>query len=114
MIVGILKEIKSQEHRVSMTPAGVQGAKPGRPWARRPMFSGWKPSTSLSGRMRSRQRRLSSPLGTGNCSRMPSTASSAFRLSMSASSSCWVVLALKRWGMELTPTSAQARSLLRT
>ena len=40
---------------ISMTPRGVQGARTsGSPVARRPTFTGWKPSTSLSGSMASR------------------------------------------------------------
>ena len=45
-----------------MIPAGVQGRNRGSPSIRRPTFSGWKASTSFSGRMASSTARLSRPL----------------------------------------------------
>ena len=64
-------------------PSGVQGTKPWRPIARRPAFTGWKPSTSLSGRMRVMITRSSICGGSGSWTRMPSTAGSAFSRSTS-------------------------------
>ena len=59
----------------SMQPAGVQGTNSGsRPFcARRPMLSGWKPSTSFSMLTALSTRSSSKPEGRGNCTRMPLT-----------------------------------------
>ena len=53
------------------TPAGVHGTRYGRPDARRPTLTGWKPSTSLRGSMRSRNSSAARWPGSGSCSRMP-------------------------------------------
>ena len=54
------------------TPAGVHGANPSfSPMSSLPTFTGWKPSTSLSGRIR---RTIASGLicfGSGICTRIP-------------------------------------------
>ena len=97
-----------------MIPAGVQGRNRGSPSIRRPTFSGWKASTSFSGRMASSTARLSSPSGRGSCTRIPSTSSRRFMSSTSASSSCWVASAGRWWFRHRTPHWAQSFSLLRT
>ena len=63
-----------------MHPAGVQGTKSGsRPFcARRPMFTGWKPSTSFSMLIVRRICSSSKPGGSGSWTRIPCTLESAF------------------------------------
>ena len=65
--------------RSSRQPLGVQGTNRGsRPRiAKRPMFRGWKPSTSFSMEMASSTRCSSMWRGRGSCTRMPCTAGSA-------------------------------------
>ena len=55
-------------------PSGVHGTSDGSPVARRPAFTGWKPSTSLAGSIVSMTRVASICLGSGSWTRMPSTA----------------------------------------
>src|SRR4051812_6107744 len=57
---------------------------------------------------------LSSPFGNGNCSRMPSTASSRLSAWISASSSARDVVAGRSCANEAMPHSSQALRLLRT
>ena len=57
-----------------MQPSGVQGAKPGIPVASRPILTGEKPSTSLSGcERRHHGRGHPHAGGSGSCTRMPCT-----------------------------------------
>ena len=60
----------------SITPAGVQGTRPGVPWASRPALTGVRPSTSLAGSIAATTRSGSICSGSGSCTRMPSTSSS--------------------------------------
>ena len=94
-----------------MIPAGVQGTEPGSPRSRRPRLIGAKPSTSLSGWMRLAIRTSESWSGTGSCTSIPSTASSAFRSSISASSSAWVVSSGSTTRRETMPASSAAFAL---
>ena len=64
--------------------------------------------------MRSKQRRSSICDGTGCCSRMPCTSGSAFRRSISASSTSVVVAAGKTIGREAMPIRRQALPFMRT
>ena len=68
-----------------ITPAGVQGTKRARFCSSRPTFTGWKPSTSFSGRTASSTRCASTCAGSGSCTRMPWISGRRFRLSTAAS-----------------------------
>src|SRR5882672_2788310 len=57
---------------------------------------------------------LSRPLGRGNCSRMPSTRSSAFSDLISASNSARLVVTARSCAKDAIPHSSQALRLLRT
>eukprot|EP00754_Rhynchopus_humris_P037987 Rhum_TRINITY_DN20689_c0_g1::Rhum_TRINITY_DN20689_c0_g1_i1::g.171860::m.171860 len=100
-----------------MTPHGVQGRIVGARDTRAPRFCGWKPSTSLSGLMRSitaRTLSFSSPSGSGSCTRMPSTSMLLFSSSMVASSFARFVSAGRLICSLLMPTSAHALAFWRT
>jgi len=98
----------------SITPAGVHGVRPGVPWASRPALTGVRPSTSFSGSMIATIRSESRWSGSGIWTRIPSTSSSAFNSSTSASSSSWRIAASGCWWIELIPTSSQARTFIPT
>ncbi len=68
----------------SWIPAGVQGRKSGLPITIFPTFTGWKASTSLSGRMARRIFPESTCFGRGSCTRIPWIALSALYLSTMA------------------------------
>ena len=95
-------------------PSGVQGTMPPAPVATRPTLIGWKPSTSLAGSTASSTAVLSMCFGSGSCTRMPSTSLSAFSRAISASSSAWLVLSLRRCSNERMPASTVLRALLPT
>ena len=98
----------------SITPSGVHGRRPGRPSASRPAFSGVSPSTSLRGSMIAVSAVPSSCPGSGSCSRMPLTLSSALSPSSSLATSSADASAGRRLSKGTMPTSAQARCLART
>ena len=79
----------------STQPFGVQGTNSGsRPFMlRRPMLSGWNPSTSLSRPIAPRISASSRCFGSGSCTRMPSTRGSALNPRTTASTSACVASA---------------------
>ena len=98
----------------SRIPAGVAGTGPGSSSHRRPTLTGWKPSTSLAGSTSSSRRRSGRPAGSGSCTRMPSTAGSAFRARRAAATSSAATEAGSSTVRPSIPTSRQARVLLAT
>ena len=92
-----------------MHPAGVAGRKTGvRPFcARRPMFNGWKPSTSLLISIAWRTRSSSRPLGSGSCTRMPCTFGSALSSATFFSNSSWEISSGSSTWKDSMPTFAQ-------
>ena len=97
-----------------MTPAGVHGRSPGRPWASSPALAVVSPSTSFSAGMRAISASESRCFGVGSCSRMPETAGSAASSSMSAAAVAWST-SPGRWRCRsCMPASTQRRRLLRT
>ena len=98
----------------SITPCGVHGTRPGRPWASRPALAGGQPVDVLGrvDRARSPRPGRSGP-GSGSWTRIPSTSSSAFSSPTSASSSSWEVEASSPWWTERIPTSSVCFRLLR-
>ena len=97
--------------RSSTTPAGVHGTNAGRPSTMRPTFVGWKPSTSLAGSTASITSRSMEASGSGSCTRMPSTASSAFKARTAARTSALPADAGRWISREWMPAAAQAFSL---
>src|SRR5829696_7805486 len=98
--------------RSSCTPAAVQGTNPSVcPISSLPTLTGWKPSTSFSGRMWLMTVSGSICFGNGICTRMPCTVSSAFNCSTSASSSACDVVAGSRIVAPAIPASRDAFSL---
>ena len=97
-----------------MIPEGVQGTREGRPWARRPTFSGWKPSTSLRGSMASSTRVASTAAGNGSCTRIPCTAGSRFKPTTASRIAAVVALVGIRRRLERIPAFSAARDLFRT
>ena len=95
-------------------PSGVQGTRPGKPEASRPALIGVSPSTSLSGSMLSITAFSSSPPGSGNWTRMPSTAGSALSASTSAMRSACAVSAGSLCSKLAIPASSVALPLERT
>ena len=71
----------------SITPRGVQGTRPGLPWASRPALAGVSPSTSLAGSIAATTASGSICSGSGSWTRMPSTSSSSLSAATSSSSS---------------------------
>ena len=101
----------------SMTPDGVQGARPGVCCTSRPTFSGWNPSTSFAGSIASKMRRSASspiPAGSGDCTRMPSTSGSALKASTTRSASSNAADAGRRSSAVPIPSPSPWRILLRT
>mmetsp|Transcript_24020 Transcript_24020/g.52425 ORF Transcript_24020/g.52425 Transcript_24020/m.52425 type:complete len:266 (-) Transcript_24020:622-1419(-) len=80
--------------RSSRQPRAVQGRKKGwRPRIRRrPMFSGWKPSTSLPGSSASYTASSRMWSGTGSCTSTPCTCGSRQYLATVSTTSFWVTL----------------------
>ena len=97
-----------------ITPLGVQGRSSGIFCAKRPMLYGWKPSTSFCGWMRSKTDWLLMCLGSGSCTKMPSTSGSAFRRSIKSSNSASPVAAGRMCENDLSAAFSQAACLLRT
>src|SRR5215203_4902225 len=98
--------------RRACTPAAVQGTNPSVcPIRSLPTLTGWKPSTSFSGRMWLMTVSGSICFGNGICTRMPCTVSSAFNCSTSASSSACEVVAGSRIVSPAIPASRDAFSL---
>ncbi len=97
-----------------MQPDGVQGRRPGLPWASRPALTGVSPSTSLRGSIIVVSAPPSTCFGVGSCSRMPLTSGSSLRLAIVRSTSACVA----SWGsvrsIERIPTSTVWRRLLVT
>ena len=98
----------------AITPAGVQLRGPGSPFSSRPRLRVWRPSASLSGSITASRGPSASPVGSGSCNKMPSTAGSALSLLMQACTSVAGVVAA-RWAPRLRmPIRLQAFSLLAT
>ena len=97
-----------------MIPCGVQGTRPGFPEQSLPVFTGWNPSTSLSGRTASSVRSVSTWEGRGICTRMASIRSDSLSLWTTASSSSVVVSSGSSTASECIPNSRQDRILLAT
>ena len=94
----------------SMQPFGVHGMNCGvRPFITSwPIFIGWKPSTSLFRLIRSSTACSFSPLGSGNCTRMPLTTGSALSSRTNVSTSACVAVAGSRCVIEPIPASSHA------
>src|SRR5437879_3802107 len=97
-----------------MTPKGVQGRRRGRFCASNPVLRGWNPSTSLAGSIESMTRLVSTPLGSGSCTRIPSTRSSRLSLLTRSSNCASLVAAGKSCAKDSIPTSRDDLRLLRT
>src|SRR5215213_3454894 len=98
--------------RSNCTPAAVHGTKPSVcPISSLPTLTGWKPSTSLSGRMWLMTVSGSICFGSGICTRIPSTVSSALSCSTSARSSACDVVDGSRIVSPAIPASRDAFSL---
>ena len=67
-----------------MMPSGVHGRRPGRPASRRPWLIAVRPSTSLSGAIAWMTASVSSPSGSGSCTRMPCTSLARVQLARRA------------------------------
>ena len=93
---------------ITMTPEGVAGTRNGSPRKSRPAFEGWNPSTSFAGSTERSTVGSSMCPGSGSCTRMPSTASSAFSSAMSSRISLSAVSEGKRWSRESIPASCDA------
>ena len=78
-------------------PAGVAGTGPGIISARRPMFTGCMPSTSLSGSMASSAASKSMCGGVGCWMRKPSTSGSSLNAFTAASTSACVAVSGRCW-----------------
>src|SRR5438876_251842 len=74
-----------ERRRSSTTPAGVAGAKRGRPIRTSPTFVGWKQSTSFRGSTAATARSTRICGGSGCCTRMPWTFGSEFSFAISPS-----------------------------
>ena len=98
----------------SITPAGVHGRKLKSPIMIWPTFSGWKASTSFSGRIAFIIAFSFICFGSGSCTNIPFTLSSLLSFSTSSKSSASVVSSGRAYSYELNPTSAQAFFLLFT
>ena len=96
--------------RISTMPAGVHGFGPSSPATNRPTFTGWNPSTSLSGSMASMTARSIRGSGSGNCTRIPSTAASPFSDATAASTSSSPAFPGSASSFDASPHSAQAFS----
>ena len=88
--------------------------KRGLPWASRPTFSAWKPSTSFCAEIASSTSSSSNCGGRGNCTRMPWIFGSAFSAAIFFSTFSGGVSAGNSYFSECTPTASQALILLRT
>jgi hypothetical protein len=95
-------------------PCGVHGMSADSPIASLPALSGFRPSTSLCGRIRESRDRESRWSGNGSCIKNPETALSSLRRSTTASISSWEAFSGKQWACVSIPTSAQSVCLLRT
>src|ERR671922_2228789 len=95
----------------SITPCGVQGRSPGRPFASSPVAIGVSPSTSLAGSMISVSAPPSTWGGVGSWSRTPDTPGSSLSSRSSRSTSSCEASCGRRWSNPSMPTSAQARCL---
>ena len=86
-----------------MIPAGVQDKNPFSPIQSLPTLTGWNPSTSLSGEIV--RMILSSSIwsGTGSCTRIPFTLSSAFNSSTNLISSSSEVSSGSSYDLDSTP-----------
>ena len=77
-------------------PAGVHGTGPGMPSARRPMFTGWSPSTSLAGSSARRAASKSICGGVGCWMSTASTSSASF-ISCTAANTSACEASSPRW-----------------
>lgn len=94
--------------RSSCTPNAVHGINVFMSKHKRPTFFSLKPSTSLVQLIASHIRRSSTCFGTGNCTSMPSTPSSAFRSLIMSNSSLSLTSVDRRLVSVVMPTSAAA------
>ncbi len=100
-----------------MMPSGVQATSVGRFWTSRPTFSGWNPSTSLSGSIASKTTCSAvgpSPDGSGDCTRIPSQSGLVLRSDTIASTSSSPEVAGSRNRSARRPDSPADFSLFRT
>ena len=96
---------------ILMMPFGVQGSVQGCFCHRAATLSGWNPSTSFALSMAAITLSSSMCFGSGSCTRMPSTSSSALSCAMSSSSSCSEMVSGLRMVVLRIPTSAEAFAL---
>ena len=96
-----------------MQPAGVAGTCSGVPRYRFPALTGWKPSTSFDGATAYVTFVSSMWDGSGSCTRIPSTSSSALSSSTSARTSASDVAASSRMSRASMPASFAAPCLSR-
>ena len=99
---------------MSIIPAGVHGISVPSPVTMRPTFIGWKASTSFSGAIAFITARSDICSGSGSCTRIPSTPSSALSAAISRRSSASDVVAARSYRRLSMPHLRQSRSLLRT
>ncbi|OQA22339.1 MAG: hypothetical protein BWY60_00272 [Actinobacteria bacterium ADurb.Bin346] len=97
-----------------ITPEGVAGTRHSCCATNRPIFTGWKPSTSFSGLIASRIKFLLIWAGRGNCTSMPCISSRLFNLSISASTSRVDTVSGIFIDSEAKPTSSQPFCLFAT
>ena len=97
-----------------MQPHGVHGRSTGILRTSRPTLYGWKPSTSFCGSMRSVTFSASMCFGSGSWTRIPLTAGSAFRRSISASSSASEAAAGRSKANDRMPTASVVLRFMRT
>ena len=96
---------------IRIMPFGVQGSVQGCFCQRAATLAGWKPSTSFFTSMAAITLSSEICFGSGSCTRIPSTSSSAFSSAIRASSSSSVMVASRRIVEFLIPTSADAFAL---
>ena len=99
---------------IAIIPAGVHGHSAASPCTILPTFTGWNASTSLSGEIAFMTLRSLICCGSGSCTRMPSTASSALSRATSSRSSLSDTLSGRSKRRLSMPHLTQSRSLLRT
>ena len=104
----------SYSRNISIIPAGVEGIITGWPDQRRPMLSGWKPSTSFSGSMANKTASSSMCFGKGNWTKIPCQAGSWLYLAIKSNNSSWVMVSVTRTTSLWKPAAIAERSLLRT
>ncbi len=95
-------------------PAGVHGTGPAIDSASRPMFTGCRPSTSLSGSISSSAASKSTCLGVGCCTSIASQVGSSLRRRIAATTSAVVASSPSRSCGLVKPSSSALRIFMPT